>query len=82
MAKAAFLVPHSFAPFADPVADHLSSLLSFCEKVPTAVEEKRVRHGGVVAADSVDVKLIAATQAGLGRHDATAESAAKYIAEG
>jgi hypothetical protein len=40
-----------------------------------------VRRVGAVAAHSVDVKLIAATQAELSRHDATAESAAICIAE-
>jgi hypothetical protein len=81
MAKSAFLDPHRLAPFADPVPDYLSSLLSFCKKVLTAVEEKRVRRVGAVAAHSVDVMLIAATQAELSSHDATAESPATRIPE-
>jgi hypothetical protein len=81
MAKSPFLDPHRFAPFADPVPNHLSSLLSFCKKVLTSVEEKRVRRVGAVAAHSVDVMLIAARQAELSCHDATAESPAPYTAE-
>jgi hypothetical protein len=81
MAKSAFLVPDRFAPFTDPVPDHLSSLLSFCKKVLTAVEEKWVHRVGAVAAHSVDVMLIAATQAELSRHDATAASLAPCIVE-
>jgi hypothetical protein len=45
------------------------------------VEEKRVRRVGAVAAYSVDVKLIAATQAELSRYDATVEFPAPCIAE-
>jgi transcriptional regulator with PAS, ATPase and Fis domain len=56
-------------------------LLPLQGKVLTAVEEKRSCRVGAVAAHSVDVKLIAATHAELNRHDATAESAAKNIAE-
>jgi Sigma-54 interaction domain len=81
MAKSAFLGPHEFAPFADPVPDHLPSLLSFCKKALTAVEEKRMRRVGSVATRSVDVKRIAATQAELSRHDPTAASPAPCIAE-
>jgi DNA-binding NtrC family response regulator len=80
MAKSAFLDPHRFAPFADPVPDYPSSLLSLCKKVLTAVEGKPVRRVGAVAAYSVDVKLIAPTQTELNRHDATAKSAATCIA--
>jgi hypothetical protein len=82
MAKSAFLDPHKFAPFADPVLDHLSCLLSFCKKVLTAVEEKRVCRVGAAPAHSVPVKLIAAMQAGLSSHGATAKSPATGIAEG
>jgi DNA-binding NtrC family response regulator len=62
------------------VPDYLSSLLSLCNKVLTTVEEKRVRRVGVVAAHSVDAKLIAATQAELSSHDATAASPSTCIA--
>ena len=81
MAKSTFLDPHRFAPCADPVPDHLSSLPSFCKKVLTAVEEKRICHVGAVAAHAVDVKLLAATQAELSRHDVTAASSAGCTAE-
>jgi DNA-binding NtrC family response regulator/tetratricopeptide (TPR) repeat protein len=37
-------------------------------KLLTAIDEKRVRHVGAVAAQAVDVKLIAATQAELSSH--------------
>jgi Sigma-54 interaction domain len=50
-------------------------------KLFTAIAEKRVRRAGAVAAHSVDVKLIAATQAELSRHDATAASPAPCILE-
>jgi Sigma-54 interaction domain len=81
MAKSVFFDPPRFAPSADPVPDHLFSLLSFCKKALTAVEEKRVRHVGAVADHSVNVKLIAATQAELSCHDAAAASPALGIAE-
>ena len=81
MAKSAFLDSQRFAPFADPVPGHLSSLLSFCKKVLTAAEEKRVSRISAVAAHSVDVKLIVAPQEELSRHDATAASSAPGIAE-
>jgi hypothetical protein len=63
------------------VPDHLSSLLPFCKKVLTAVEEKRVLRVGAVLAHAVDVKLVAATQAELRRPGAAAASSTPFVAE-
>jgi transcriptional regulator with PAS, ATPase and Fis domain len=58
-----------------------ASPLPLQSKLPTVVEEKRMRRVGAVAANSVDVKLIASTQAELSSHDATATSPAPCIPE-
>jgi hypothetical protein len=65
-----------------PFLDEINTLpLPLQNKLLTAGEERRVRRVGAVAAHSVDVKHIAATQAKLSSHDATAESPTTCITE-
>jgi Sigma-54 interaction domain len=61
--------------------DEIDVLTLLLQSKLLTAEEKRVRRVGAVAAHSGDVKLIAAPQAELSNHDATAASPATCIAE-